>query len=405
MPPPTHDPAAPGGPDPASGPPEIEAPPSDPIELPPPPPTTVVEVIYPPQRGTIGLRGGPPLSWEETRRPDRIEGDRHVFELAIPPGGVVELKTVRDDDWAGGRNYALHAGDDLVLRPHFDGEGCTLDGPFVLPFEMGELRYEVLLPPSYGEQETKYYPVVYALDGQSLWSSSNDPYGVWGLETVLDGLYELDAMSEVIVVGIHTSDRRIAQLSPVADSRHGGGEGPELLRRLVEGLMPKVGADYRCKQGPADTALLGSSMGGLFSFFAAWTRPDVFGRAACLSPSFWWADRYAVRLAGQGACPAPRPTLYLDSGAPISEFERDAHVRDSFPHMRAMYRALMSHCYEPGADFHYLLFPGQRHDASAWSARVAIPLQLLFPPTPSSPRYAPPGRDESLPARAPRARR
>ncbi|MCU0687196.1 MAG: hypothetical protein MUF34_33955, partial [Polyangiaceae bacterium] len=55
------------------------APPSAPPELPPPPPTTVVEVIYPPQRGAIGLRGAPPLSWEETRAPDRVVGDRHVF--------------------------------------------------------------------------------------------------------------------------------------------------------------------------------------------------------------------------------------------------------------------------------------------------------------------------------------
>jgi len=363
--------------------------PAAPPDLLPPPPTTVVEVIYPPQRGSIGLRGAPPLSWEQTRAPDRVEGDRHIFHLAIPPGDVVELKTVRDDDWAGGRNYALHAGDDLVLRPHFDREGSALEGPYTLPFADGELRYDVLVPPSYGEQEGKRYPVIYALDGQSLWSSSSDPYGVWGLEAVVDGLYELDAMAEVIIVGVHTSDRRVEQLSPVADPEHGGGEGPELLRRVTEGLMPKVGEDYRCKSGPEDTALLGSSMGGLFSFFAAWTRPDLFGKAACLSPSFWWADRYAVRLAAQGACPAPRPTLYVDSGAPISAFERDASVRDAFPHMRAMFRALVSHCYQPGDDLHYLLFPGHTHDASSWAARVAIPLQLLFPPTPGSPRYAP----------------
>lgn len=368
---------------------EIEpAPPSAPL-VPPPPPTTVVEVIYPPHRGSIGLRGGAPLSWEETRAPDRVEGDRHIFHVEIPPGSVVELKTVRDDDWAGGRNYALHAGDDLVLRPHFDREGSSLDGPHVMTFLEGEMRYEVLLPPSYGEQETKHYPVVYALDGQSLWSSSNDPYGVWALEKVVDGLYEFDAMSEVIIVGIHTSDRRIERLSPVADSRYGGGEGPELLQRVVEGLMPKIAQDYRCKSGPEDTALLGSSMGGLFAFFAAWTRPDLFGKAACLSPSFWWSDRYAVRLAAQGVCPVPRPMIYVDSGAPISAFERDANVRDGFPHMRAMYRALVGQCYRPGSDFHYMLFPGHKHEAASWAARVAIPLQMLFPPTPGSPRYVP----------------
>jgi predicted alpha/beta superfamily hydrolase len=357
------------------------------IELPPPPPITVVEIVYPPRRGSIGLRGAPPLSWERTRAPDFVEGDRHVFRLPIPPGGVVELKTVRDDDWAGGRNYLLHAGDNLVLRPYFESEGCTLEGPHVVRFGDDELRYEVLLPPSYAEQDAKRYPVLYALDGQSLWTTSKDPFGVWGLEAIVEGLYELDAMSEVIIVGIHTADRRLEVLSPAADPKHGGGEGPEHLRRIVEGVMPEVCAKYRCKGGPEDTGLLGSSMGGLFSFFGAWTRPDVFGKAACLSPSFWWAERYAVRLAGQGACPAPRPLLYLDSGAPVTEFERDLSARDSFPHMRAMFRALASHCYEPGVHFHYLLFPGHKHDAASWAARVAIPLQLLFPPTPGSPRH------------------
>ncbi|MCU0687576.1 MAG: alpha/beta hydrolase-fold protein, partial [Polyangiaceae bacterium] len=341
------------------------------------------------QRGAIGLRGAPPLSWEETRAPDRVVGDRHVFHLAIPPGEVVELKTVRDDDWAGGRNYALHAGDDLVLRPYFEREGCSIEGPHSLPCGEGELRYEVLLPPSYLEQETKRYPVIYALDGQSLWSTSADPYGVWGLETIVEGLYELDAMSEAIIVGIHTAERRLERLSPIADPKYGGGEGPEFLQAIIEGLMPRVCAEYRCRGGSEDTALLGSSMGGLFSFFAAWTRPDVFGKAACLSPSFWWSERYAVRLAGQGSCPAPRPLLYLDSGAPISAFERDVNARDSFPHMRSMFRALATHCYEPGVNLHYMLFPGQTHDAASWAARVAIPLQLLFPPTPGSPRHSP----------------
>jgi predicted alpha/beta superfamily hydrolase len=368
------------------------APPSAPPELPPPPPTTVIEVIYPAHRGAIGLRGAPPLSWEETRAPDRVVGDRHIFHVAIPPGGVVELKTVRDDDWAGGRNYSLHAGDDLVLRPYFGGEGSRLDGPHELVFDDGKLLYEVLLPPSYDEQESERYPVIYALDGQSLWSSSSDPYGVWGLETVVDGLYDLDAMSEVIIVGIHTSDRRLERLSPIADSKYGGGEGPGLLQRIVEGLMPRVCETYRCKTEPEHTALLGSSMGGLFAFFAAWTRPDIFRKAACLSPSFWWADRYAIRMASQGSCPAPRPELYLDSGAPISEFERDANVRDGFPHMRAMLRALVTHCYEPGKDMHYLLFPGHKHEAASWAARVAIPLQLLFPPRPGAPRPVPRGR-------------
>ncbi|MEO6419003.1 MAG: hypothetical protein ABIP39_06325 [Polyangiaceae bacterium] len=37
-------------------------------------------------------------------------------------------------------------------------------------------------------------------------------------------------------------------------------------------------------------------------------------------------------------------------------------------------------CYESGLDLHRLVFTGHTHDAQSWSARLAVPLQLLFPP-------------------------
>jgi len=36
------------------------------------------------------------------------------------------------------------------------------------------------------------------------------------------------------------------------------------------------------------TTLMGYSFGGLFACYASWSRPDVFGRASCQSPSLWW---------------------------------------------------------------------------------------------------------------------
>jgi predicted alpha/beta superfamily hydrolase len=119
-------------------------------------------------------------------------------------------------------------------------------------------------------------------------------------------------------------------------------------------------------------------MGGLFAFYAAWSRSDVFGRAACLSPSFWWHNRHMIREA-QGRCPFPRPWLYIDSGAALSEFEQDANVRDGFHHTQAMCKTLVTHCYEPGLNLVSLTYAGFQHDASAWAARLALPLQLLFP--------------------------
>jgi hypothetical protein len=81
----------------------------------------------------------------------------------------------------------------------------------------------------------------------------------------------------------------------------------------------------------------------------------------------------------QSYCAAPRPWLYLDSGSALSQFEQDANARDGFDHTQAMSKALVNHCYDPGVNLVTLTFAGFQHDASAWAARLALPLQLLFP--------------------------
>jgi predicted alpha/beta superfamily hydrolase len=342
---------------------------------------TLIEVVYPKERGTIGLRGSAaPLSWTETTPPTATLGDRSVFELAIADGEMVDVKVVRGNDWAHGRNYTLHAGDHLHLRPSFDRTTCQLLPPVVLPASPSSpwpLRYQVLLPPSYDEQSSRHYPVLYAQDGQALWSSSTDPFGIWGLDTVMDQLLEIAVMSELIVVGIDTSEARMDRLGPIRDKTYGGGRAAEHLHAITDVLKPRIDAELRTRSGRKDTAVIGSSLGGLFSFYAAWARPDVFGKAICLSSSFWWANRYMIREAN--VAPSPRPIIYLDSGVAMNP---DAPSQDGFQHTRSMQRALVRAGYTNGEDLHRLAFPGQVHSTSAWRARVAIPLQLLFPPPP-----------------------
>lgn len=137
-----------------------------------PPDITVIEVIYPAGRGAIGLRGSTaPLSWETTMPPSLREGDRHVFHLPLPPGTLMELKLVRNtDDWAGGRNHAVHAGDHLLLEPWFGLAKCRLEPTETIEHNGEKLSFQVLLPPSYDEQENKRFPVIYAQDAQALWS-------------------------------------------------------------------------------------------------------------------------------------------------------------------------------------------------------------------------------------------
>lgn len=340
---------------------------------------TIIEVVYPKERGTIGIRGsGAPLSWTQTTPPTATLGDVSIFELEIREGETIDVKLVRGtDEWAHGRNYTIHAGDHLHLRPAFERTTCKLLPQVTLDAAPWPLRYQVLLPPSYDEQTSKHYPVLYAQDGQALWSTSRDPYGIWMLDTVIDQLLEIAVMSELIVVGIDTADARMDRLGPSRDPTYGGGRASEHLHAITDLLKPRIDAELRTRTGREDTGLIGSSLGGLFSFYGAWTRPDVFGKAICLSSSFWWANRSMIRAAA--LAPSPRPTIYLDSGVGLNP---DAPSQDGFHHTRSMHRALLRAGYTNGEDLHRLAFPGQSHSTAAWSARVAIPLQLLFSPPP-----------------------
>jgi predicted alpha/beta superfamily hydrolase len=340
-----------------------------------------LSVRYPHRFGAVQLRGNTaPLSWTRGVPPSRSRGDVHEFDVVVPAGTTVEVKVVRGDGaWAAGRNVVLAEDDEMHVAPSFDHHAGRVTAPRTLTVPGGQsLSFRVYLPPSYDEQDEARYAVIYAQDGQALFSDGTDPFGLWKLENVLDGLIDLGSMAEVIVVAIETSAERIARLSPVKDRRHGGGGASAHLDALVEHLKPLVDREYRTLVERQSTALLGSSMGGLFSFYAVWTRPDIFGKAMCLSSSFWWADRWMIRHVQDGGCPAPRPLLYLDSGASLSQFADDADERDGIHHTQAMSRALVTHCFERGDNLHVLSFAGLRHDAASWAARVAVPLQLMF---------------------------
>jgi predicted alpha/beta superfamily hydrolase len=349
---------------------------------PPPAPWATIIAEYPRERGALVLRGSAAsLDWNHDKAPDRVEGDRSTFHISVPAGDCIEAKLVRNDGaWMVGVNVVIGAGEKLTLHPAFDTPDGTLRSNETIDVPgYGPLTYRVMLPPSYGEQTAKRYPVIYAQDAQALWSDGADPFGLWKLDRVLDALWDVRSLEELIVVSIDTSERRVDRLGPIRDAEHGGGEAQGHLDAIVSVLKPAIDRELRTRPDRASTALLGSSMGGLFSFWAAWTRPDVFGAAMCLSPSFWWADRWALRHVSRGICPAPRPRLYLDSGAAASEHEAEGGTRDGMHHTRAMYRALVAHCYEPGHDIQVLAFTGHHHDASSWAARIAVPLQIVFP--------------------------
>tara|TARA_R100000935_G_C2833963_1_gene166892 strand:+ start:1278 stop:2105 length:828 start_codon:yes stop_codon:yes gene_type:complete len=143
----------------------------------------------------------------------------------------------------------------------------------------------VYLPKSYKTSEIKY-PVLYLQDGQNLFDASTSYVGEWKIDESLDSL-QLD----IIVIGIeHGNTKRIDELTPYAHPEYKGGQADSYLAFITETLIPKVDSLYKINNSSTHTFIGGSSLGGLFAFYASLKNPEIFGKALVFSPSFWYSE-------------------------------------------------------------------------------------------------------------------
>lgn len=144
----------------------------------------------------------------------------------------------------------------------------------------------VYLPKNYTINPKKSFPVVYMHDGQNLFDEKTAFAGTWKVAETLDSL-----ALDVIVMGIaHGNEKRLEELTPFPHEKHGGGKADLYLDFIVSTLKPYVDENYRTKTDVKNTLIMGSSLGGLTSFYAILKHPNVFGAAGVFSPSFWFSN-------------------------------------------------------------------------------------------------------------------
>ena len=234
----------------------------------------------------------------------------------------------------------------------------------------------VYLPPGYGVNPDRRYPVLYMHDGQNLYNPE-DAFGgvVWGADKTAQELILTNQIEPLIIVGIYNAGKhRIDQYTPVKSSvgkmRGHGGKADHYGRMIIEELKPFIDKEYLTKPEREFTGLGGSSLGGLVSLHLGFKRPDVFSRLAVLSPAVWWANNQIIReIAGIGERLPLR--IWLDIGS--KEGVRIKHQ------VRALREILLANGWEENLDLAFYEIPEARHDESAWAARFDEVLKFLFP--------------------------
>ena len=191
-----------------------------------------------------------------------------------------EVPILSWEDLAGGGNST--AADNVQI----------LDTDFYIPQLDRHRRIWLYLPPDYATS-TKKYPVLYMHDGQNLFDESTSFSGEWKVDESLNTLFDQGDYG-IIVVGIDNgSGDRINEYSPWTFTYQGqtfGGEGAEYVDFIVETLKPHIDSNYRTLPQQKYCGIMGSSLGGLISHYAAIEYQDVFGKVGVFSPSYWVSD-------------------------------------------------------------------------------------------------------------------
>ncbi|MFK7921002.1 MAG: alpha/beta hydrolase [Bacteroidia bacterium] len=147
----------------------------------------------------------------------------------------------------------------------------------------------IYLPANY-DKDSVNYPVIYFLDGQSLFDQKIQEGDEWQVDEVIDSLGGL-GQEQAIVVGIYNSEERMTEYKPFPSTRwysdRSGTTGDQHAEWVATDLKTWIDARYRTKPEASATTIAGASLGGLMSYFMLMEYPEVFGNAIVFSPSYW----------------------------------------------------------------------------------------------------------------------
>jgi len=287
------------------------------------------------------------------------DGDGDVSDVAMPDEcEPIDPTTLPDVD---AQRYDRH---DVVES--FPGDGDVLDAR----------KVDIYLPEGY-DAGSQRYPVLYMQDGQNLFDPAQSAFGVeWQVDETIDRLVTDGTIEPWIVVGIHATGARIDDYTPWPDPMYGGGNGDAYIAWLNDTLRPWVESRYRVACGPENTAVAGSSLGGLISWHIGLEHPDVFGRVAAISPSFWWNGRQTVTSFEAGSPTLPA-RLWIDAGS-AEGTELETGETNTIANARAIRDRALELGAVYGRDVGYLEVLGGTHDEAAWAARLDQILGFLL---------------------------
>jgi predicted alpha/beta superfamily hydrolase len=262
------------------------------------------------------------------------ENNLYLYNTEIEEGQIIEYKYTLGD-WAGvetddngmeinNRKLKIQKNNnvikDKILKwKSFNKMNDTLTGDirFHNDFYSPELNNKrtiiVYLPPNY-EDSGRSYPVFYMHDGNNIFNAKTSFTQVeWEVDETAEELIKNKIIEPVIIVGIYNNSDRINEYTPYKDKNFGGGKGNLYLEFIINQVKPFIEKEYRISKGRNNTAIGGSSLGGLISLYAILKYQDLFSKSAVISPALYWDNSAIITETSETVFNKP-VNIWLDGG-------------------------------------------------------------------------------------------
>ena len=254
--------------------------------------------------------------------------------------------------------------------PLATNSGSRIETYNLVSTNLANRTFRVYVPRGYDQNTYKRYPVLYMHDGQNLFLGAG-PFGAsWNSDLNANNLIGLGKMREMIIVGVDNSADRTTDYLP----DYCGGNANKYYTLLHDEVMPFINSHYRTLTDRENTYTMGSSLGGLVSFYLGWEHPDVFSKIAPMSTFFPACLQTKVRLGPPFAPKSLR--IYMDSGTtdpgvPNDDVGDNIEARDN----------LVKNGFVPNVNLLHVIGYAETHNEAWWDYRTPFAWTFLFPAT------------------------
>jgi len=239
----------------------------------------------------------------------------------------------------------------------------------------GNRTIQVFLPEGYDSRREKPYPVIYFNDGQNVFDGATSfiPNQEWRADETATALIKANMIPPVILVavdngGVKRGDEYLPTRAKLGNQEVGG-DADKYGDFLVKEVKPFIASHYRASTKSSETGLIGSSFGGIISFYLGTTRPQEFSLLGVMSPSFFWdGESLTKQVSSWPKKPVVR--MWMDLGLAESD-------QMTLP-ARAMEAALLKRGFTQGKDFMYYEEADAGHNERAWAGRLDLCLVFLL---------------------------